>query len=168
MGIETEKKFLPANDSWKKLVGDGATIKQGYLNIDPDRCVRVRTLCSLSQAGKAFITIKGGSLDHTNTKRKEFEYEIPFADGIELLEMSVTPIIEKIRYTLGDWEIDVFDGENKGLVLIELELKQENIGRTQILPSFIGQQVTMDNRYFNLSLARNPYSTWDIAPIGTT
>lgn len=153
MGIEIERKFLVTNEIWKSKTA-GILYCQGYLNSEKTRTVRVRTI-----EQTAFLTIKGIS---RGAKRAEYEYEIPFADGLALLELCEKPIISKHRYKLDVegmiWEIDEFHGENEGLVVAEIELENET--QTFVLPDFIGKEVTDDARYFNSSLIKNPYSKW--------
>jgi len=152
MGIEIERKYLVTGNAWK--VAQPITLRQGYLNTDKSRTVRVR----ISELN-AFLTIKGIT---TNVSRSEFEYPIPLADAEALLLLCSDSIIDKQRYTLpiGDvvWEIDVFSGANKGLVVAEVELKSE----TQLvaLPDWIGEEVSGDPRYYNSSLALTPFCVW--------
>jgi CYTH domain-containing protein len=117
--------------------------------------VRVRTASK-----KAFITIKGTRISAT---RLEFEYEIPFEDAELMLDsLCEKPIIEKIRYIIKHsgfkWEVDEFLGDNKGLIVAEVELKSEK--QKIVLPPWIGKEVTEDSRYANSSLVRNPYKSW--------
>lgn len=154
MGIEIERKFLVRSHEYK-LEYSGVKYRQGYLNTDKNRTVRLRT------AGeKAFLTIKGIT---TGASRAEYEYEIPFADCQTMLDtLAEKPLIEKIRYTIPFggviWEVDEFLGENQGLVVAEVELQSEDqsFGR----PDWVGEEVTADPRYFNSSLSRFPYSRW--------
>ena len=155
MALEIELKFLLKNNSWRNLA-KGTHYRQGYLNTDKNRTVRVRTI-----GNKAFLTIKGITIGAT---RKEFEYEIPFDEGKTMLnELCEKPIIEKIRYKIkveNDlvWEIDEFLGENKGLVLAEIELQYEE--QRFIKPDWLGQEVTSDQRFYNSSLVKLPFSNW--------
>lgn len=152
--LEIERKFLIANDDWKQDVSNSTIIKQGYLNSTPERTVRIRV-----RGEKAYLTIKG---KNENLTRKEFEYEIPLAEGNELLMLCEKPIIEKIRHLVKiehhTWEIDVFDGENKGLIVAEIELTSENELFTK--PNWLGDEVSNDVRYYNSALIRFPYSKW--------
>jgi len=156
MAYEIERKYLLANSDWKKVAPPGLTIKQGYLNLHPERTVRVRLT-----GDKAWLTIKGKTI---KTTRLEFEYEIPRDDAIELLDLCEKPLVEKIRYkiTQGDlvWEIDEFEGENKGLVIAETELKSED--QTFDLPDWIGIEVSHDAKYYNSNLILQPFSKWNI------
>lgn len=155
MALEIERKFLVKSNSWKKLT-KGIHYKQGYLSTDKNRTVRVRTINN-----KAFLTIKGISVGAT---RKEFEYEIPFDEGNEMLnELCFQPIIEKIRYKLKVenglvWEIDEFLGQNKGLILAEIELEYEE--QNFIKPDWLGDEVTTNPKFYNSSLVKFPFSKW--------
>lgn len=153
MGMEIERKFL-VKGVWTPT-GKGTRYMQGYLCADAGRTVRVRL------AGEeAFLTVKGPS---RGSSRSEFEYEIPRADAEEmLLTLCVTPPVIKTRYLekVGNhtWEVDVFDGENAGLIVAEIELIAE--GETFELPLWVGAEVTADHRYQNSSLAKNPFKSW--------
>ena len=154
MGIEIERKFLVHMSRWSPQ-DSGTKYMQGYLSTDPDRTVRVRLA-----GAKAFLTIKGRSKGAT---RAEFEYEIPAADAKQLLEeLALSPIIVKTRHLekVGQhtWEIDVFERENAGLVMAEVELKK--VDEVFELPSWAGKEVTNDHRYQNASLSAIPFSTW--------
>lgn len=155
MGIEIERKFLLKNSDWKKEISKSIEIRQAYLSLDKERTVRVRL-----KGEKGIITIKGQS---QNISRQEFEYEIPKADAIVLLELCHRPMIEKIRYEVVHegltWEIDEFSGENEGLILAEVELESED----QIFnkPTWIGKEVSDDIRYYNSSLVKLSFRDWE-------
>ena len=140
---------------WHPAASLGVRYRQGYLSTDPARVVRIRT------AGpKAVITVKGRTARAT---RDEYEYEIPLIDAEEMLDrLCYRPLIEKVRYReqIADrlWEVDVFEGENAGLIVAEVELPDAFAGLT--LPSWVGQEVTDDPRYFNSNLVRHPYTQW--------
>lgn len=152
MGTEIERKFLVAGTPWQQ--GTGVPYRQGYLNRDKERTVRVRIA-----GDKAFITIKGVT---RGASRAEFEYAIPVTDAAELLKLSDGPIIQKNRYVIVHegckWEVDEFLGDNAGLVVAEIELTSED--QPFARPPWLGREVTDDPRYFNASLASNPYSKW--------
>lgn len=156
MGIEIERKFLVQADAWRQTVGQdpGRYLCQAYLNRDPGRTVRVRI-----DGGQAFLTIKGRSVGAT---RSEFEYAIPLADAQALLALADGPGVEKRRYRVPQaglvWEIDEFLGANAGLVVAEIELAHEEQPFER--PSWLGEEVTQDPRYFNSALAARPYSSW--------
>jgi adenylate cyclase len=152
MATEIERKFLVQGTQWRN--GTGTKIKQGYLNRDKARTVRVRV-----RADQAFLTVKGLT---QGASRAEFEYEIPLTDAEELLKLSDGPIIEKTRYVVvhegSKWEVDEFEGDNSGLVVAEIELQSQ--GEQFSRPPWLGREVTDDNRYYNSSLASHPYRDW--------
>ena len=154
MGIEIERKFLLKNSNWKKFSDQGINIKQGYLNTDFERTVRVRIT-----EDKGVLCIKG---KNNNISRVEFEYEIPLNEAISLLALCENAIIEKTRYKINQdeitWEIDVFKGDNAGLIVAEVELYKEN----QIFnkPDWIGLEVSHESKYFNSALSIMPYKNW--------
>jgi adenylate cyclase len=153
MAKEIERKYLVGGEAWKAL-GSGVFYRQGYLNSHRERVVRVRTM-----DGKAALTVKGVAVGAT---RLEFEYEIPFADAEQMLELCEQPLIEKTRYRIDNagltWEIDEFHGANEGLVVAECELESED---QQIdKPDWVGEDVTGDPRYFNSNLVSNPFDSW--------
>ncbi len=155
MGVEIERKFLMNGDGWRNLA-EGVYYRQGYLNTSGGRTVRVRTI-----GDKAFLTIKGST---SNATRLEYEYEIPFKDGSEMLEkLCISSIVEKMRHTIPFagflWEVDEFLGENTGLVFAEIEL--EHADQTFTTPPWIGEEVTDNPRYYNSNIARVPYSQWE-------
>ncbi len=151
MGIEIERKFLVIGEI---PAGESTELIQAYLSLDPDRTVRVRI-----DDESASITIKGRT---TRATRVEFEYSIPLEDGRQLLPMAEGSPVEKIRHRIpvGDhiWEVDVFSGDNAGLIVAEIELESEN--ESFDLPDWIGEDVTENPRYLNACLAQNPYSNW--------
>lgn len=154
MSKEIERKFLVKNLDWKSQA-KGTLYRQGYLNSEKERTVRVRTIDE-----KSFITVKGIT---TGVTRMEFEYEIPFADATQMLDKLVEkPIIEKYRYKLAQdglvWEIDEFLGDNEGLVVAEVELADAQ--QTLVRPDWLGEEVSSDPRYFNNNLVANPYKNW--------
>ena len=154
MGKEIERKFLVKGNSWRGLA-EGKHYRQGYLSTVKERTVRVRT------AGeKGYITVKGIS---TGASRSEYEYEIPTSDANEMLDkLCERPLIEKTRYRIPQdglvWEIDEFEGDNRGLVTAEIELKDEK--QSVQLPDWIEKEVTDDPRYFNANLVAKPFTTW--------
>lgn len=155
MPKEIERKFLLKNDNWKTQFTSRTIIKQGYLNTQKERTVRVRIFGT-----KGFLTIKGKTVGMT---RLEYEYEIPLQDATELLQLCEKPIIEKERFILPQgslkWEIDIFEGGNAGLQMAEIELTDEN--EKVEIPDWVGEEVTMDGRYFNSSLVKNPFKDWE-------
>ena len=152
--MEIERKFLVNKDLWRPK-SKGHLYRQGYLSEVKERVVRVRVAVD-----KGFLTVKGVT---EGFSRLEFEYEIPIEDAHQMLDtLCETPLIEKNRYKEEHegmlWEIDVFLGENEGLVLAEVELKRET-GQFS-LPAWIDKEVSEDPRYFNVNLAKNPFRQW--------
>lgn len=153
--IEIERKFLVAGD-FKPFVSAGFRITQGYLCSAPDRTVRIRV-----KGDRGFITIKGKSGDN-GFSRFEWEKEITFDDATQLLALCDTGVIDKIRYEVPFegkvFEVDVFEGENEGLVMAELELQSEEEQFTK--PAWLGREVTGDRRYYNSYLSQHPFREW--------
>lgn len=155
MGIEIEHKFLIADDSWRQAADAGVTIKQGYLIGAKQASVRVRI-----EGGKASLNIKSATL---GVRRQEFEYAIPMEDAQSLLStLCEKPFIEKVRYLVyyagKKWEIDVFEGDNAGLVVAEVELQDE--AEEFDKPTWVGKEVSDDPRYYNTCLSQHPYKDW--------
>ena len=154
MGIEIERKFLVKDPSWKHVADSGLSCKQGYLVSDSEKTVRVRVMGDL-----AYLTIKGAT---SGISRAEFEYEIPVADAVAMLELCGN-IVEKTRYRVGHtgmvWELDVFEGANAGLVVAEIELQSEELFFE--LPDWLGEEVSGEIRYYNSRLAEHPFTQWD-------
>ncbi|OUL20204.1 CYTH domain-containing protein [Nostoc sp. 106C] len=154
MAKEIERKFLVNGDSWRKLA-EGTLFVQGYISTAKQATVRVRIV-----GNQGYLTIKGISVKYS---RSEFEYPIPLADAQEMLDtLCDRPLIEKIRYRIeyGNliWEIDEFDGVNKGLILAEVELSHEQ--QKIELPIWIGEEVSDNPKYFNSNLVKHPFSQW--------
>ena len=157
MALEIERKFLVTNDSWRR----GATaerIRQGYLCSFADRTVRLRIADD-----RAFLTIKGAK---SGISRFEYEYAIPVQDAAEMLDrLCPRPLIEKMRHHVivdgQTWVIDVFDGDNAGLIVAEAELEDET--QDLELPDWAGEEVTAIRVTINVNLAKHPYRLWTVA-----
>lgn len=152
MFLEIERKFLVDNLNTEGL--KSKKLKQAYLA--KDGCtLRVRIADN-----EAFLTIKGKT---EGISRAEFEYQIPIEDANELMKLAIYPPIIKTRYYIDvdgkTWEVDVFEGENEGLVMAEIELNSEDEEFT--LPEWAIDEVTGDKRYYNAYLARKPYKKWE-------
>ncbi len=156
MAKETERKFLVKNDSFKQQAVKALRITQGYISSVPERTVRVRI-----KGEKGFITIKGIG-NESGASRFEWEKEIPVKDVKELLKICEPGVIDKTRYIVPvgnhTFEVDEFYGDNKGLVVAEVELKEENEEFEK--PDWLGEEVTGDVKYFNSMLMKNPYKNW--------
>ncbi|MFY9840166.1 MAG: CYTH domain-containing protein [Xanthobacteraceae bacterium] len=156
MGFEIERKFVLRDNSWRNYVMRHVKIRQAYLDSDANVSIRVRVI---GDNTSATLTLK---TRWSKLSRREFEYDIPTADAEELISLRQGNIIEKVRHIIpaGDliWEIDVFSGENLGLVIAEIELPSQDY---QIeLPSWIGAEVTGQDRYYNGTLAQRSYRSW--------
>ena len=159
--LEIERKFLVVGEDYKQLAINRHIITQGYLCKEPDRTVRVRIKTSQDGQGKAFLTIKSKPND-MGFSRFEWEKEIDVADAKQLIQMCLNPIektrwlipaeVEKIsdESTSAVWEVDEFHGRLEGLVIAELELETEK--QTFCKPSFVGEEVTGDPRYYNANM----------------
>lgn len=156
IGIEIERKFLVVGD-FKAEASEAKVIKQGYiLSEGKGRNVRIRL-----KGDKGFITIKGPGSD-SGTSRFEWEMEIPAGEAEQLLQLCNKGKIEKVRYLVKSgkhtFEVDEFHEENEGLIVAEVELADENEAFDR--PSWLGQEVTGDVRYYNSYLSQHPYSEW--------
>jgi adenylate cyclase len=154
MATEIERKFLfdPAK---VPAMHAPYVIKQGYIPTE-GTTVRIRL-----KDDRAYLTIKGRARRLT---RSEFEYEIPREDALGMLEeLCMRPLIEKKRYEVTYeghvWELDVFEGENEGLFLAEVELQSED--EAVRIPPWVIEEVTHDKRYGNASLAKLPFKAFD-------
>jgi len=152
MAIEIERKFLGTSSDWRSLAP--VYFCQGYLNRDKHRTVRIRIA-----GDRGILTVKGLTI---GASRPEFEYEIPLDDAQEMLKLCDGPLVEKNRHIVQHaertWEVDEFLGDNKGLVVAEVELASED--QTLDVPSWVGAEITNDSRYFNSNLSINPYKQW--------
>tara|TARA_B100000029_G_scaffold468348_1_gene505262 strand:- start:517 stop:996 length:480 start_codon:yes stop_codon:yes gene_type:complete len=158
MKKEIEKKFLVKHIP-KKL--NGFLIKQGYLQRDIKRTIRIRTVLK-EPSSVGYLTIKGIS-NEGGTSRYEFETKIPFKDANDLLNLCDRPLIIKTRYHFRFkgflWEIDEFHEENAGLLIAEIELSDVN--QTFPLPDFIKREVTGEKKYYNSMLIEKPFLSWN-------
>ncbi len=155
MATEIERKFLVLNEDWLEYINAQHHIVQGYLASNEFSSTRIRI-----QDDKANINIKSATL---GISRTEFEYVIPVVDAQSMIDdLCIKPVIEKTRYTVKHmqhlWEIDVFSGDNEGLIVAEIELSSAD--EAFETPSWIGDEVSNDARYYNVCLVKNPYKTW--------
>lgn len=155
MAIEIERKFLVDLHKWKSIEKPkGELFRQAYLITDKAKSIRVRLT-----PDSAYLTIKG---ETKGLSRLEFEYKIPQKDALELIHNFSMAELSKIRYKINYkgnvWEIDEFQGENKGLILAEIELTHED--ESFSLPEWIGKEVTLDERYYNANLVLCPFKKW--------
>ncbi|NCT10109.1 MAG: CYTH domain-containing protein [Flavobacteriia bacterium] len=156
MSVEIERKFLVKNDDFKKVSFQQKTLKQGYLNSDKNRTVRIRI-----SDNQAFITVKGISND-AGTIRFEWEKEIDIKEATEMLSLCEPTIIDKTRFLVKNgthiFEIDEFYGENKGLIVAEIELNSEDESFEK--PTWLGKEVTGIKKYYNANLSKFPFCDW--------
>ncbi|SHF03698.1 CYTH domain-containing protein [Flavobacterium fontis] len=154
--IEIERKFLVRNEQFKAESRAAIPIAQGYLSSVPERTVRVRI-----KGNQGFLTIKGKS-NASGASRLEWEKEITVAEAQMLLPLCEKGTIQKTRYEVVSGqhiiEVDVFEGENAGLILAEIELQSED--ETYAKPDWLGEEVTHDARYYNAYLSQHPFGLW--------
>ena len=155
MGREIERKFLLRSDAWRDEVRDSVHLIQGYLMRNEHSAIRVRI-----KGTRAELNIKQ-TLDGID--RLEYEYEIPLVDAREILEhVALRPLIEKTRHHVVRgghlWEVDEFDGDNRGLIMAEIELADADEAFDK--PPWIGEEVSLDPRYYNSNLIVSPYQSW--------
>lgn len=155
MALEIERKFL-VKGSFERFSTRKMRFRQGYLPTAKGCTVRIRT-----EDDRAFLTIKGPS-DAAGISRYEWNHEITQQEADELFQLCTGNFIEKDRYLVPAgkhvYEVDVFHGDNEGLIVAEIELTAED--EVFEKPSWLGQEVTGNRRYYNSHLAANPYSHW--------
>ncbi len=155
MGIEIEKKYLTVNDDWRKNAGEGIYMVQGYMSSNEKSSVRIRI-----NGDTANLNIKSKKI---GIQRSEYDYPIPVDEAKEILKtLCDRPFIEKTRFHVihkgHEWEIDVFAGENEGLIVAELEL--DSVDEKYVLPDWVGDDVSNDPRYYNVCLVTHPFKDW--------
>ncbi|MCP9753074.1 CYTH domain-containing protein [Ferruginibacter sp. HRS2-29] len=155
MPLEIERKFLVHHQQWQQLEKPaGELFRQGYILTDAAKTIRVRITPST-----AFLTIKGLT---TGISRPEYEYEIPQHEAAELLDHFAIAELSKIRYKIKAgghlWEVDEFLAGNAGLIVAEIELKSEE--EKFMVPAWIADEVTEEEKYYNANLTTHPYSKW--------
>lgn len=155
MGTEIERKFLVKDDSWRAAAESGVPMRQGYLCGNDNASVRVRI-----EGDAANLNIKSATL---GIRRLEFEYEISVDEADQMLDtLCGGRTVDKTRYVVHvgrhEWEIDVFESDNAGLIVAEVELASEDDSFE--LPSWAGDEVSDDVRYYNVQLLETPYKDW--------
>jgi CYTH domain-containing protein len=153
---EIERKFLVTTTEFLSENTKSNRIVQGYLNSNPNRTVRVRI-----KGEKGYLTIKGKG-NESGTTRFEWEKEIEVTEAEQLLLLCEDGVIDKVRHEIPFgkhlYEVDVFEGDNKGLIIAEIELENENESFEK--PNWLGEEVTGDDRYYNASLSVSSYKNW--------
>ena len=155
--IEIERKFLVTSNAFKYEASNSIRITQGFLNTHKERTVRVRL-----KGEKGYLTIKGKSTNNGLT-RFEWEKEISKTDAEALLNLCEKGVIEKTRFEVKSgnhtFEIDEFFGDNKGLIIAEIELQYET--ETFTKPNWLGEEVTGQIKYYNSLLSKFPFNRWE-------
>jgi adenylate cyclase len=159
--IEIERKFLVTSTDFISQAFAQNRIAQGYISKNPERTVRVRI-----KGDKGFLTIKGKG-NESGLSRFEWEKEIPVEEAQQLMHLCEKGTIDKTRYEIQSGnhviEVDVFYGENEGLVMAEIELSSET--ETFLKPEWLGEEVTNDQRYYNGYLSEHPFKSWKVIAI---
>ena len=155
MPTEIERKFLVASDAWRVAADRGRRLRQVYIAETDRAAVRVRT----EDDAKGVLTIKSAN---PGLSRAEYEYALPFAEARDLFQLRQGSVVEKVRFTVpyADrlWEVDVYSGDNEGLIVAEIELESEADAVER--PAWVGREVTGDARYYAARLARAPFRDW--------
>ena len=154
--VETERKFLVNSKAFKEKVASKHHIIQGYLSAQAKRSVRVRITGS-----KGYLTIKGAALKNSFS-RFEWEKEIPLKDAEALMQLCLPNKVEKTRYCIEFnghlFEVDVFSGQNTGLIVAEIEVEYEEAHFDK--PKWLGKEITGIKKYYNSQLCQNPFTKW--------
>ena len=155
MATEIERKFIVTHDSWRENVRETRHYRQAYFGGGGKASFRIRI-----DGDKAKLNIKSATL---GIQRSEYEVAVTLADGNEMIDhLCEHPIIEKTRYFVefggNTWEIDVFEGDNAGLIVAEIELKSTE--QVFALPAWAGAEVSHDARYYNVNLVKHPFKSW--------
>jgi adenylate cyclase len=152
---EIERKFLVSNDAWRVAADHGRRLRQAYIAETDHAVIRVRT----EDDARGVLTIKSAG---SGLSRAEYEYSLPLRDARELFQLRQGSVVEKMRFTVPHagrvWEVDVYSGDNEGLVIAEVELESEADLVEQ--PDWAGHEVTGDPRYYAARLARSPFRHW--------
>ena len=154
MAIEIERKFLVKEKPFS-IAKRSLKINQGYIINEKSKVIRVR-----EKGDDYFLTIKGNNI---GISRLEYDFPISKEDAKELIfHFCKTTLIEKTRhyieYEEHTWEVDEFHGKNNGLIVAEIELESEDEKFEK--PDWVGEEVTQDDRYYNMNLAIHPYTSW--------
>jgi adenylate cyclase len=160
MAIEIERKFLVLGKDWRRFVTARTDIRQAYLSSGEHSSTRVRIIDSKT----ATLTVKS---KRAELRRVEVECAIAVADADALLLLRESSLITKVRHIVPwgnhTWEVDEFGGDNEGLIIAEVELRNDHEFFDR--PPWLGVEVTSQQQYYNSSLARQPYCRWSI-PLG--
>ena len=154
MAIEIERKFLIKEKPFS-IAKRSLKINQGYIINEKSKVIRVR-----EKGNDYFLTIKGNNI---GISRLEYDFPISKEDAKELIfHFCKTTLIEKTRHYIEHkghtWEVDEFHGKNNGLIVAEIELESED--EKFEIPDWVGEEVTQDDRYYNMNLAIHPFTSW--------
>ena len=159
MGYEIERKFLVSGDTWRSDVKKHFSIRQAHLAKTDKASIRIRII----DEDSATMTVKSAKPELV---REEYIYPVPLDEARRLIDLRSVSLIEKTRYLVpvgsDVWEIDVFHGENDGLVIGEIELTDAS--QSFMYPDWIGEEVTGNPRYYNYELSLNPFERWAEKP----
>lgn len=159
MPQEIERKFLVASDAWCGQADQGRRLRQAYLAETDRAVVRIR----VEDERRAVLTIKSAE---PGLSRQEFEYEVPIDHADALIALRRGSVLDKTRFHVPHaghrWEVDVYGGDNEGLVIAEVELESKDSGVA--LPPWVGREVTGEPRYYAARLSREPYRSWSGSP----
>ncbi|MEO6799543.1 MAG: CYTH domain-containing protein [Rhodanobacter sp.] len=161
MGIEIERKFLMADDSWRERIERSEPMAQGYLvGAQALREGHARASVRARLAGEqAWLNIKAAT---PGIARAEFDYPVPVADARAMLASLCDGVLEKVRHHVRVegvlFEIDEFNGDNDGLMVAEVELPAVDAPFPR--PSWLGREVSALTRYYNVNLIAYPYRQW--------
>jgi adenylate cyclase len=162
VSFEIERKFLVSDDGWKTIMTERSQLRQAYLTSEGKASIRVR----IKDNRDATLTIKSRGAE---MRRLELEYSVPTLEAEAMIPLRRGSVIEKVRHKVPFggliWEVDVFGGENEGLVIAEVELNEEH--QRIDLPSWVGAEVTGQAQYYNSSLAERPFCTWTNTQVQT-
>ena len=164
MPIEIERKFLLANDGWRAGIERSEPIAQGYLvgaQALRDGAARASVRARLA-GDQAWLNIKAAT---PGIARTEFDYPIPLDDARTLLAGLCDGVLEKTRHHVrvdgALFEVDEFEGDNRGLVVAEIELPAVDAPFPR--PPWLGREVSTLTRYYNVNLIAHPYRQWSSA-----
>ena len=154
MAIEIERKFLVKEKPFS-IAKRSLKINQGYIINEKSKVIRVR-----EKGDDYFLTIKRNNI---GISRLEYDFPISKEDAKELIfHFCKTTLIEKTRHYIEHkghtWEVDEFHGKNNGLIVAEIELESED--EKFEIPDWVGEEVTQDDRYYNMNLAIHPFTSW--------
>lgn len=153
--MEIERKFLVKEIPFSLNGFKKRKIEQAYLCTEP--VVRIRQDNDnyyLTYKSKGFISREEYNLPLT---KESYEHLLLKADGI---------ILTKNRYEIPEKdgliiELDIFEGEYKGLILAEVEFESEETANSYTPPEWFLQDVSMSGKYHNSTLSKGTVDLTD-------